>query len=223
LNPLWALRCRLACPPPPYRFDPRLDKTVRALCAERSGMLPILNLGSGTTALGPTVVNLDLQAFSGVHVIGDALRLPFREGSFRGVLLRGVLEHVRSAAAAIDEVRRVLMPGGFLYVEVPFLQPFHLSPEDHRRFTLPGLRTFLADFDETESGVQIGPWSAVAWLLREAAASLFSFGSLGLYRKVLALVGWSTFWLRELDRFVVQSPNAANSASAVYFLGKKRP
>lgn len=220
---LRSLRNRLACPPNPFRFDPRLDARAAMLCSGSGDPRPVLNLGSGSTRYGPTVFNLDLQAFPGVHVLGNAERLPFIDRTFRGVLLRGVLEHVRSADVVIKEVSRALASGGFLYVEVPLLQPLHLSPEDHRRFTLPGLKAFLADFDEVESGVQVGPWSAVAWVLREATASLFCLGSLSLYRKVLAVVGWSTFWLRELDRLVVQAPHVANAASAVYFLGIKRP
>ena len=181
----------------------------------------MLNLGSGTTAYGPHTVNLDVQPFRGVHVRGDGHRLPFREGAFSGVLLRGVLEHVRAPDTVRREVSRVLEPGGFVYVEVPFLQPFHLSPEDHRRFTLPGLRFFLGDFEEVESGVQIGPGSTLAWVLRETTAALFSFGSERRYRRALTLVGWGTFWLKYLDRVTARAPFVANSASAVYFLGRK--
>jgi hypothetical protein len=104
---------------------------------------------------------------------------------------------------------------------VPFLQPYHMSPEDYRRFTLPGLRSFLLGFEEIESGVQIGPASTLAWILRETLASILAFGSPWLYRKVLALSGWATFWIRYLDRLVVEGSYVANAASAVYFLGRK--
>jgi SAM-dependent methyltransferase len=182
----------------------------------------VLNLGSGTTGCAPRTVNLDLRPFKGVHLCGDGHRLPFREEAFSGVLLRGVLEHVRAPDVVRREVSRVLEPRGFVYVEVPFLQPFHLSPEDHRRFTLPGLRFFLGEFEEVESGVQIGPGSTLAWVLREAMAALLSFGSERRYRRALTLVGWGTFWLKCLDRVVARAPFVANSASAVYFLGRKQ-
>ncbi len=165
---------------------------------------------------------MDIQRFPGVAICADAERLPFAGASLSGVLLRGVLEHVRRADVVRAEVARVLRPGGFFYVEVPFLQPFHESPEDYRRFTLPGLRAFLADFPEAAAGVQIGPFSSLAWVTREAAASLLSFGSPWLYPKVLLVAAWATFWLKYLDRLVAPAPHVATAASAVYYLGRKR-
>jgi SAM-dependent methyltransferase len=49
-------------------------------------------------------------------VQGDALRLPFREGAFDGVVSVNMLEHVPSVAGALREVARVLRPGGWAYV-----------------------------------------------------------------------------------------------------------
>jgi SAM-dependent methyltransferase len=223
VNPLRRAYLWLVVPPDPFRFDPRLEEVVRGLLASVPSPEPVLNLGSGSTAYGSRVLNVDLQPFPGVQVVGDGERLPFRARSFAGVLLRGVFEHVRSAERLRDEVQRVLKPGGFVYVEVPFLQPYHLSPEDHRRFTLPGLKAFLADFEEAESGVQIGPFSALAWMLQEAVAALLSLGSPALYRRLRTPTGWGFFWLKYLDRWVAPSAHVAHAASAVYFLGRKKP
>ena len=214
------LRDVLAVPPDPYRFDPRLEERVAVLCRQAEG--PVLNLGSGSTRYGERVVNVDLFAFAGVMVRADAGRLPFRDAVFAGALLRGLLEHVASADRVLSEAGRVLARGAFLYVEVPFLQPLHLSPEDHRRFTLPGLRALLSDYEEIDSGVQIGPGSTLAWVARETLASVLAAGSAWRYRKALALVGWGTFWLKYLDPLAGAAPHVATSASAVYFLGRKR-
>ena len=222
MNPLRRLYLWLVVPPKPFRFDPRCESLVDRLCKEAGEEAPVLNLGSGTTLYGKRVVNLDLRSFPGVDLCGDGERLPFRNGCFGGVLLRGVLEHVRSAEAVRAEALRVLREGGFLYVEVPFLQPFHLSPEDHRRFTLPGLKLFLSAFEEVEAGTQIGPGSTLAWVTPVSLATVFSLGSMRVYNKLFVLIGWATFWLKYLDRFVVPAPYAADAASAVYFLGRKR-
>jgi SAM-dependent methyltransferase len=221
LNLLRRAYLRLVVAPDPFRFDPRLEHLVRDLCGRGDGAQWILNLGSGKTRYGIRTINLDLQAHPTVQVRADGHQLPFRDAAFAGVLLRGVLEHVRSAEIVRDEALRVLKPGGFLYVEVPFLQPYHLSPEDYRRFTLPGLRSFLDRFTPIDSGVQIGPGSALAWVLREACAALVSFGSERAYRRALTLFGWGTFWLKYLDRAIVPAPHVAHSASAIYFLGEK--
>lgn len=51
--------------------------------------------------------------------VGDINSLPFGEGQFDGVLCSSVLEYVDSPAAALDELQRVLKPGGWLVVSVP--------------------------------------------------------------------------------------------------------
>jgi SAM-dependent methyltransferase len=53
-------------------------------------------------------------------IVADARALPFRSGSFDGVLLRHVLEHLAPGqdAAAVREAVRVLRPGGRLLAVV---------------------------------------------------------------------------------------------------------
>lgn len=50
---------------------------------------------------------------------GDALELPFEAESFDAVTLWNVLEHVPDATRALSEARRVLRPGGAMYVICP--------------------------------------------------------------------------------------------------------
>jgi ubiquinone/menaquinone biosynthesis C-methylase UbiE len=46
----------------------------------------------------------------------DPRRLPFDDSSFDAVLSLGVLEHVEDPDASLDEIHRVLEPGGTFYV-----------------------------------------------------------------------------------------------------------
>lgn len=51
-------------------------------------------------------------------VMGDALRLPFRDGSVDIVLSTGLLEHFGDPAPVVREMVRVLRPGGLFYSDV---------------------------------------------------------------------------------------------------------
>ena len=55
----------------------------------------------------------------GTAVNGDALGLPFADGTFDKVIAAEVLEHVPDHRAAVTELARVLRPGGTLAVTVP--------------------------------------------------------------------------------------------------------
>ena len=68
-------------------------------------------------------------------VRGDALRLPFGDGSFDRVIASEVLEHIPDDRTAMSELARVLRPGGTMAVTVPRCGPefvnWALSDEYH--------------------------------------------------------------------------------------------
>jgi SAM-dependent methyltransferase len=68
----------------------------------------------------------------------DALPLP--DAGFDAVLCTQVLEHVRVPAAALRELRRVVRPGGRVWLTVPFVGELHEEPFDFFRYTPYGLR-----------------------------------------------------------------------------------
>lgn len=66
---------------------------------------------------------------------GNALSLPFADASFDRVIASEVLEHISDDLAALDELTRVLRPGGTIAVTVPAWLPelvcWGLSDEYH--------------------------------------------------------------------------------------------
>ncbi len=78
--------------------------------------------------------------YSGLDVRGDLGCLPLRARSVDGVLCMVVLEHTRDPRRTLAEFGRVLKPGGFLVMVVPFLWEEHQAPHDYFRFTRHGVR-----------------------------------------------------------------------------------
>lgn len=72
-------------------------------------------------------------------VFGTASGLPLADGSFEGVVMLEVLEHLEHPRGALHEIARVLKPGGTLLLSVPFLYPVHDAPHDYQRYTRYGL------------------------------------------------------------------------------------
>ena len=66
---------------------------------------------------------LDAPTVRAGAVQGDALSLPFPDGAFDRVVASEVLEHIPDDAAAMDELARVLRPGGTMAVTVPRCGP----------------------------------------------------------------------------------------------------
>jgi SAM-dependent methyltransferase len=68
-------------------------------------------------------------------VLGDALSLPFPDGTFDRVIASEILEHIPDDVAAMSELARVLRPGGTMAVTVPRCGPeainWALSDEYH--------------------------------------------------------------------------------------------
>jgi SAM-dependent methyltransferase len=89
---------------------------------------------------------LDVAPALSVDVVGDARIMPFSDASMDVVLITQVLEHIPDPIAVIDEIRRVLKPGGTLLLSVPSIFPQHGSPGDYWRYMPQGLEWILRDF-----------------------------------------------------------------------------
>jgi hypothetical protein len=62
----------------------------------------------------------------------DIHRMPFSDDQFDVVLCNHVLEHVEDDIQALKEIKRVLRPGGFAILQIPFFHPVpEVTLEDH--------------------------------------------------------------------------------------------
>lgn len=150
----------------------------------------IINVGSAWIRVHKQVLNLDLFMEAEVDIQGDVLSLPFKDASIDAIVCTGVLEHVSDAYLAAKEIYRVMKPQGEVYVELPWMQGIHASPNDFQRWTPEGYKKLFKDFEIKYVKVATGPASALAWMLQETLALLFSFRNETLYKIGLRVFGW---------------------------------
>jgi SAM-dependent methyltransferase len=67
----------------------------------------------------PACVEATRNLARGEAWVGTLARIPEEVGTFDGIILSHVMEHVRDLAAAMELVHRLLNPGGWVYIEVP--------------------------------------------------------------------------------------------------------
>jgi len=86
-------------------------------------------------------------------IVGDIHNLPFGDNSLDAVICLAVLEHVEEPQQAVKEIYRVLKPGGYCFIYVPFLYYYHPLKnyyQDFYRFTYDGARYLTRDFKSVE-------------------------------------------------------------------------
>lgn len=196
----------------------------------RSGGLSTLVVGSGgqrshlDSYVRPTEkhesVYCDIDVRADVDLFCDAHNLPFADGSFDAVVTTAVLEHVMYPEKVASEISRVLVDGGLLYSELPFMQQVHEGAYDFTRYTLSGHRRLFNQFEEVEAGMVAGPGTALVWALENFATSFFRSET---GRKAAKLVvRCLSVWIKYFDYFLIKRPAAMDGASCTYFFGVKR-
>lgn len=152
-------------------------------------------------------------------LISDAHDIPFADGSFDGVVVQAVLEHVVDPQRCCEEVFRVLKDRGVVYAETPFIQQVHGGRYDFTRFTHLGHRRLFRKFSEIDSGAACGPGMALAWSYQYF---LTSFATSTRVRTALRIFANTTsFYLKYFDYYLVRKRGTLDAASGFYFIGRK--
>ena len=137
----------------------------------------ILDVAAGMrghlAALQSRVETLDINR-EGAHpdILADLCQpLPdWMAGRYDAAIALAVLEHVYDPPAAVANLRRVLAPGGRLFLYVPWIWRHHgppdLSFQDYQRLSRDGLAWLLRDFEEVTLYPLRGKYSAMLNLMK---------------------------------------------------------
>lgn len=165
------------------------------------------------------LVETDVSFGPQTALICDAHDIPFKDGTFDGVIAQAVLEHVVDPFRCAAEIHRVLKPQGLVYAETPFMQQVHAGRYDFLRFTHLGHRRLFRDFDEIESGTCVGPATALLWSIQYFLVSFVRSKPARLV--LIGLSSLALFWLKYLDHLIINTRGSLDAASGYYFLGSR--
>lgn len=186
----------------------------------------IIHVGGGPNRNHPKEVNLNIMPMENVDIVGTAEALPFKEKSVDVIISNAVLEHVKDLPKTIQEFDRVLKPGGFIYIEIPFMQHYHthdiygVTFEDYRRLTKTGLIDILNFCYPIDVGVCVGPTSTLFQIIFTYLEDLYSKNTYKrLVKKLYNLIGNLFVWIDEhLPEKVI---NNSKIPSGIYYFGIK--
>jgi SAM-dependent methyltransferase len=183
-----------------------------------------VNLGAGIQKKFPNAIHVDMIPFPGVDVVADARRLPFAPESADAVICQSMIEHVDDPQAVLSEISRILKPGGHCYLTVPFIFPYHSSPDDYRRLTRDGLRVMCEAhrLPCVDSGMRHGPTSAAALIFAHWLAMVCSFNIGRLYGFFVLAFSFLLMPLSHVFDFLFRYYRTGEHiASGYYYVGRK--
>ncbi len=163
----------------------------------------ILNVGSGNQILNKNFINIDFYPHENVDVVADALNLPFRNEVIDCIVSRSFIEHIKSPSDFVKEIQRCTKKDGITVHSIPFLYPYHSSPQDYTRFTHSGIKNLFKDFKELTLTNITGPFTLLVLILTDLLSSIFSLSNsrfkIFFYYIFLGLF----FWLKYFDIFFI--------------------
>ncbi len=218
----WRQRVRQVLKPPSIVYDEDAARRHSWIYDTHGEETVVLSIGGGPGRENPRAINLNLEAFDSVDLVADGTNVPLLDASVDTVTCNAVIEHVVEPGQLVSEIYRVLKPGGYAQLMIPFVFPFHAYPSDYQRYSYRGVEELTRAFEKVDLCVLTGPTSAMLVLFREYLRLLVPGGNNRAMRLLLnGISGWLTFPFKYLDLWLNRKAEAAHLAAAFYYLGRK--
>jgi len=108
------------------------------------------------------------KPFKAEYILGDILKLPFKDNSFDAVVATEILEHIPNYQIAIAELNRIIKPGGHIIITFPnelnlrlgrlLILNFPIKFPDHFNWFVPGYLDKYFDNKIAEKNIPWGPF-----------------------------------------------------------------
>tara|TARA_B110000438_G_scaffold294347_1_gene335621 strand:+ start:418 stop:1311 length:894 start_codon:yes stop_codon:yes gene_type:complete len=181
----------------------------------------ILDIGAGHKNW-ENVIPLDIYYYPGVEICAKADKLPFSDNSVDMIVSQSAIEHIVNGVKALKEMERILKPDGIIFIEAPFIYPYHPEPYDLRRWSTNGLDDAFENCTCIESGSVNGPFSTLFVILTSFFSWLLSFRNYSLYLMFNLLFQWIFLPLMIIDFIRGVYRKSSPLDSIVYYVGKKK-
>lgn len=188
----------------------------------------VLNLGSGIgnfdfyLSKNIETINLDIDLKKpNLDIVADAHLLPFKDEAFDIVYSIATLEHVKKPWIVSEEIKRVLRTGGYVVLELPFLNMIH-DEHDYFRFTDKGIQSMFdkEDFEPVFTQVSSGGGSFFSVFALNYSMQFIPTKILKRLWKASTSYLFSLF--KYLDFFIDKSDSLRITANSFSYIGRKK-
>lgn len=107
------------------------------------GNKPYISLYASDEYIGLEIDTPENRERKNAEYYYDGEQFPFADASFNSVVANEVFEHVFNPTQFLNEIARILKPGGTVLMTMPFVWDEHEQPYDFARYSSFGIRSLL--------------------------------------------------------------------------------
>ena len=95
-------------------------------------------------------LTLDVDEQWQPDIVSDLHQIDWEANYFDTIICTEVLEHLYDPQKAINEMHRILKPGGIIIASTRFIEPYHPYPNDYFRFSWDSLKYLFRQWSAVE-------------------------------------------------------------------------